>query len=157
MSAKIPFDEALAEKFIGLLTTKYMSEICRMDGMPSIDTIYNWYALRPDFHESCRRARGLCADDAVDRHNQVIDDVYNGTITPEQGRVVLSALEKRMSILDRARYGDKPSNLTITNNTDNRRVDVNFESLKLAGKDVLDAAKRQITQALDASSDNGDK
>ena len=150
MSAKIPFNQEIADKIIDLLSTKYLSEICAMAGMPSIDTVYNWYKQEPDFHESCRRARDISADSTVERHAQVIEDVYSGVIAPDVGRVVLHALEKRMSILDRARYGEKASTVSITNNTDNRRVDVVLEKYKLMPPDIVKDVKQQIIDKLPA-------
>lgn len=157
MPAEIPFTEEIQQRIFELLASKTMTQICEMDGMPSRGTIHNWYARYPDFLTGCRRARDLCADSVFDQHSEVIDGVLDGTIEPDVAKAALNALQWRTIQLDRVRYGDKPNTLSITNNTDNRRVDVNFESLKLAGKDVLDAAKRQITQALEISSDNDEK
>lgn len=157
MPAEIVFTEEIQQRICDLLADYPMYKICKMDGMPSNSTVLKWYALYPDFHERCRRARDLSADNALDEHNQIMDDLRTGVIEPDAARVLLNGLQWRIMQLDKARYGDKPSNLTITNQTDNRRVDITFESLKLAGKDVLDAAKRQITQALEANTDNDEK
>jgi hypothetical protein len=157
MPAEIPFTEEIQQRIYNLLGTKTMNEICRMDDMPSNSTIIKWYTLYPNFHDNCRRVRDLRADEELERHRQIIEDVIDGTIAPDAARVVLSALEWRTKQLDRARYGDKPSSLTINSSVDNRRVDVNFESLKLASKDVLEAAKRQIEHAHAINSDNDEK
>lgn len=157
MPAEIPFTEELQQRIFELLADHTMTQICEMDGMPSRGTIHNWYSRYPDFLTGCRRARDLCADSVFDKHSEVIDGVLGGTIEPDVAKAALNALQWRTIQLDRVRYGDKPNSLTITNNTDNRRVDVNFESLKLASKDVLEAAKRQITHALDTNSDNDEK
>lgn len=117
-----------------------------MDDMPSQPTLHKWYRLHPEFHEACRTARDLCADDEFERHNITIDEVRSGEIEPDVGVVILKAQQWRIQQLDKQRYGDKPSKLTITNNTDNRRVDVTLETLKLAAPDVLANAKRLVIE-----------
>lgn len=124
-----------------------MYRICQLDGMPSTSTVQKWYALYPEFHQACRNARDLCADSELERHNMLIDEVISGELEPDKARVVLQALQWRIAMLDKTRYGDKPSKLTITNNTDNRRVDVTLETLKLQPPSVLQSVKRKIIEA----------
>lgn len=156
MPAEILFTQEIADKICDLLASHSMNAICDMDGMPCKATIHKWYALHPDFHTACRRARDLCADSLLDEHAEIISDIRSGAITPDQAKPMLNALQWRIMQLDKVRYGDKPSHLSITNNTDNRRVDVNFETLKLASREVLDAAKKQIASALDNSDNHHD-
>lgn len=147
MPAEIELTEELTQQICDLLATMPMSKICKLPYMPSASTIQKWYALHPDFHERCRRARDLCADNTFEEHTDIINDLRAGVIEPETARVLLNGLQWKIMQLDKARYGDKPNKLTITNNTDNRRVDVTFETLKLASPDILASAKRQVIEA----------
>lgn len=147
MPKDMSYTEELAQEIIELIPVKPMYRICQMDHMPSLKTLHKWYSEHPEFHAKCRAMRDLCADDEFERHNLTIDEVRSGEIEPEVGAVILKAQQWRIAQLDKQRYGDKPAKLTITNNTDNRRVDVTFEALKLAPPDVLAAAKRQVIDA----------
>ena len=157
MPAEIPFTEELQNKIIELLASHSMNAICDMDDMPCKATIHKWYALHPNFHTACRRARDLCADSLLDEHAEIITDIRNGILTPEQAKPMLNALQWRIMQLDKARYGDKPSSVSITNNTDNRRVDVKFEAYKMLPVSTLDAIDAQIDEQLLSNSDNGEK
>lgn len=144
----IEFTQELQDKICDLLAIKPMYRICQMEGMPSTSTVQKWYAVYPQFHEACRQARDLCADSEVERHNMLIDDVISGEVEPDRARVALQALQWRIGMLDKTRYGEKPNKLSITNTTDNRRVDINLETLRIAPPDILASAKMQVKQAI---------
>ena len=147
MPTEIAFTQEIQDKICELLADMPMYKICKLEGMPSNSTIIKWYALSPEFHERCRRVRDLCADKAMEEHERITNDMLSGLIEPEAARVALNSLQWRIMQLDKARYGEKPSKLSITTHTDNRRVDVNIEALKLAPPDMLQSIKKQIIEA----------
>lgn len=147
MPKEIAFTQEIQDKICELLAEMPMYKLTQRDDMPSNSTVMKWYGLYPEFHERCRRVRDLQADAAIEEQARVTNDMLMGLIEPEVARVALNAIQWRIMQLDKARYGDKPSKLTITNNTDNRRVDVTFETLKLAAPSALNDLKRQITAA----------
>ncbi len=134
-----------------------LNKICSDDDMPNRATVMKWLKERPDLAEQYAYAREEGAENLVDRVQSITDEVLSGAITPEQGRVVIHSLQWLIMKMKPQKYGDKPSSTVINNMTDNRKIDVAFETLKLASKDVLEAAKKQITHALDTSSDNDEK
>jgi hypothetical protein len=158
MPAEIPFTEAIANTICDRLANgESLKAICSDEDMPSRSTVLRWIKASEAFEAQCAHARDEGVEVHMDRLHDIAEQVLNGTITPEQGRVVANSIQWLIMKLKPYKYGDKPpSNVTI-NNTDNRKIDVAFETLKLASRETLDAAKRQITQALDASSDNDEK
>lgn len=147
MPAAIELTEELTQQICELLTTMPMSDICKMPYMPSNATVHKWYALYPDFHQRCRRARDLCADKLFDEHKQIVQRVIDGEMESDNARVALNGLQWQIMQLDRARYGDKPTKVSITNNSDNRRVDVTIEALRLGSPEVIENVKNQIISA----------
>ncbi len=154
MPVELELTPELSQAILGRLSNgESLFKICNTDGMPCRNTVMKWVETRPDFCEQYTRARENGSEALVEKLHDITDDILSGTITPEQGRVVLNSLQWLVIKMKPQKYGDKPSNLTINNNTDNRRVDVVFDTLKLAPQHVLDAAKKQIVDAL-SDSDN---
>jgi len=149
MPAEIQFTQEIQDKICDLLADMPMSKICKLDGMPSNSTVLKWYRQHPEFHEACRRARDICADNEVERHKELIDNVIDGTLSPDAARIALNAVQWRIIQLDKARYGDTAKPTTVNNYTDNRRVDVTFEEMKLLPPEHLKAAKQLIKSKLE--------
>lgn len=149
MPAEIQFTQEIQDRICDLLADMPMSKICKLDGMPSNSTVLKWYRQHPEFHEACRRARDIQADNEVEQHKELIEKVINGTLEPDAARIALNATQWRIMMLDKARYGEKSTPTTVNNYTDNRRVDVTFEEMKLLPPEQLKHAKKLIQAKLE--------
>lgn len=84
-----------------------MRQICSDEGMPSRRTVLRWLRENNSFATKCARARDEQADFTFDRHQDIIEDMFAGTIQTDQARVALSALQWRAAKLAPKKYGDK--------------------------------------------------
>lgn len=155
MPAEIPFTETIANTICDRLANgESLKAICSDEDMPSRSTVIRWINANEAFETQCAHARDEGVEVHMDRLHDIAEQVLTGAITPEQGRVVANSIQWLIMKLKPYKYGDKPpSNVTI-NNTDNRKIDVAFETLKLAPKEVIDAARKYIEQKHADNSDN---
>jgi hypothetical protein len=101
------YTEALAETICVLLKTGYsLRAICDMKGFPDRSTVTRWMETDAAFASKCARARDMQADLMDDRILDVANKVESGELTPDVGRVVVSALQWRAAKLKPKKYGD---------------------------------------------------
>lgn len=149
MPAKIDFTLEIAKAITDRLASgESLKAICSDAAMPSRATVVRWLSSNADFEAQCARARAEGVEVHMDRLQEIVEEVLAGTITPEQGRVAINSMQ--WTIMKRApKYADRPvsSPVTINANSDNRRIDVTLEVLKLAPAEVLQALKEKILAA----------
>ncbi len=84
-----------------------LKQICEDEQMPSRETVRLWAASDLAFSEGLSRARIEQADAMDEKIVEIMGKVEAGTLTPEQGRVLIWAAQWRASKLRPDRYGDK--------------------------------------------------
>jgi len=90
-----------------LIEGESLRKICTDNKMPSKSTILRWINEDTAFSTIIAQARVLQADGLDDDIQDVINDIKDGTIDPNAGRVVIWGLQWRASKLRPKRYGDK--------------------------------------------------
>lgn len=111
------YNETLGQEIADLIAENYtLREICDMEGMPNKSTILRWAAKFEDFATKCAHARLLQADMIVDEMADIIEKVGKGTLSPEQGRVILSGKQWIASKKNPKSYGDK---MTLAGDAEN--------------------------------------
>ena len=78
-------------------------EICKLEGMPDISTVYDWQDSHPDFSERYARARQRQADTLA---SMVMTEAFNSH-DAQIGRLRMDALKWTASKLAPKKYGDK--------------------------------------------------
>jgi len=113
---KIAILESIAA---GLADGQTLRAMCRVDGMPSYHTVYNWINDSPDMISHIAQAREAGYDCIADQIIEIIDDSSKDVIVAEDGSeransevVARSRLraEMRLKLLAKwspKRYGDK--------------------------------------------------
>jgi hypothetical protein len=125
-------------------------KICDRDDMPSVVTVFDWLNKHAEFALSYTRAREAQMDFYSEEITDIADKAGPSNEEVQKARLQIETRKWLMSKIKAKKYADRIEPTTVNNYTDNRKIDVAFETLKLASKDVLEAAKRQITTALDA-------
>lgn len=98
----------LAEEICDELTEgKSLRSICKEPGMPHRGTVGRWLDSHTAFAAKYARARLSQADLMDDRILETIAKIESGELTPEQGRVIIAALQWRAAKLEPKKYGDK--------------------------------------------------
>lgn len=99
----------LEAKVLAALSTKSMVKVCKMPGMPSRQTIYQWIAHVEGFEQ---RYNAAC-DERADHRAEMIDDIaercLSGDVDPRAARVAIDAHKWTASKLKPKKYGEKVS------------------------------------------------
>ena len=90
-----------------LMIGRSLRQICEDDGMPHRATVIRWMGKLPEFATKCACARDEQADLMDDKIIECVDALEKGSMQPDVGRVILSALQWRASKLKPKKYGDK--------------------------------------------------
>lgn len=131
-----------------------LAKICAEDNMPAVGTVFRWLQSHPEFSESYTRARESQMDYYAEEISQIADNAGLTNDEIQKARLQIETRKWLMSKIKAKKYADRIEPTTVNNYTDNRKIDVNFEKLKLLPKETLAAAKRQITHALETNTDN---
>lgn len=126
---------------------KSIRQICQADDMPHVSTVFSWLSTNQLFAEQYTRARSSMLETWAETIVDLADNAEDTSEGVNKARLQIDTRKWIMSKLLPRTYGEKPTTLTINNNSDNRRVDVTLEALKLASPDILASAKRQIIEA----------
>lgn len=104
------YDEALGDLICQALVEGHaLYKICKLQGFPSLDTVYKWINKEPDFAEKYAQARALQQDRAADE----IIEIADTDADPQRARNRIDARKWRASKLAPKKYGDKTDiNLT---------------------------------------------
>ena len=116
------YSESMASKICALLASGMsLNKICKIEGMPSMQTVFNWLAKYPEFLENYARAREAQADVYADEIIDITDEPAK--IVPTTGAVdSADVAQKRLQVdarkwlaskLKPKKYGDKVTNEVI--------------------------------------------
>jgi hypothetical protein len=109
MYTKIIADEFLAK----LETGMSIVAICKEDGMPRRETIYEWLAKKPDFKALYEKAKGDGVERLMDELLEIVDDQENNTKEDvARARLRMDARKWVICKLAPKKYGNK---LTVEN------------------------------------------
>jgi hypothetical protein len=70
-----------------------LRQVCQDEDMPPEGTVYGWLDKYPAFFDEYARARSVRAFRRETDMDEITDAVRIGTITPEQGRVLIDAIK----------------------------------------------------------------
>jgi hypothetical protein len=103
------YTEELADEICELMESgKSMRQIGEMESMPSMATMIRWLKREDlSFESKCARARRIQGELAVDKHQEILDKLESGIITPDIARVLLAGLEWRTKKLEPKKYGER--------------------------------------------------
>lgn len=82
-------------------------QFCKMEGMPSRDTVYRWLREEKQFFDNYARAREFRAMSRSDDIDNIICDLRDGLIDPQVARVMIDAHKWQMSKENARLFGDK--------------------------------------------------
>lgn len=89
MARPTKYSKEIADKICQEIatTSKGLNAICKIDGMPSVRTVYNWLndSEFAEFLQSYTRAREAQADLIAEEIIQIADDSSNDTMTIKKG------------------------------------------------------------------------
>lgn len=171
MPAEIPFtedkknnapgihysDDIATEICVQISSGVPLAKICEQAGMPAVGTVFRWLNDHATFADSYTRAREAQMDWYAEEISDIADNAGTTNDEIQKARLRIETRKWLMSKIKAKKYADRIEPTTVNNYTDNRKIDVAFETLKLASRETLDAAKRQITHALESNTDNDDK
>jgi hypothetical protein len=86
---------------------KSLRTVCAMDGMPSIQTIFNWIHTNDTFLEQYTRAKEESADALVDEMQYLTDTVALDKDAINKARLQVETRKWISSKLKPKKYGDK--------------------------------------------------
>ena len=103
--------------------------------MPNVRTVTRWIEASPDLASKCALARQIGAEHHTLKLQEITRRVEDGTLTPEQARVISSNLIWFASKLNPKVYGDKLQ----TENNHKITVQVEYSSSPSLPDSVIDA------------------
>ena len=104
------YDDDVRQKIIDLLWSgecKSITEIGRMEGMPSRANIYVWKDRYPEFAAELDRAQRALGDIYMDDVHTIVRQVREGKLDPNAARVALHASFRLAEITDPRTYANK--------------------------------------------------
>ena len=99
--------EAIARLCRGVAAGLTVSKCCKMDGMPSKETIFEWLMDDADFSDQYARAREARADARSERIDELSEKVESGELGPNEARVIIDAEKWQAGKENSKRYGDR--------------------------------------------------
>lgn len=124
------YTEALAKRICKEIASgKSMAKICKMESMPSHQTIRNWLTSRPDFFERYQRAREVQFEDMLEEIVEIADSADNKD-TSAAARVKIEARLRVLAIQNPARYAERKhvqstSDVNVSGGVAVSNVDIN--------------------------------
>lgn len=97
----------LEAKVLASLSVRSMVKTCELEGMPSRETIYQWMATIEGFSDRYARATQERADLQAERIEEIGQQVLDGDVEPNAGKVAIDALKWAASKLKPKKYGDR--------------------------------------------------
>ena len=91
----------------GIAAGLSVAKCCKLDGMPSKYTIFNWLMERPEFSDQYAHARERRADARAERIDDICEEVKEGTLKADAARVIIDAEKWQAGKENSKRYGDK--------------------------------------------------
>lgn len=102
------YTEELAAAFCSEIAQgKSLRATCKMDGMPSTQTVYNWFNKYPTFIEQYARAKEDSADSRADQIEEIAEKVLTGEYEPQAARVAIDAFKWTSGKHKPKKYGDR--------------------------------------------------
>lgn len=102
------YNDALAKAICDLVAQRVpVYEICKMDGMPEVGTLYRWKRENQDFCAKYACAREHRADARQDFVDGIVADVKGGSLDPAAARVIIEAERWQMGKEKPKSYGDR--------------------------------------------------
>jgi len=84
-----------------------LTKVCGMKEMPSVQSVYTWFKLYPEFLEDYTRAKTDSGDADADRINDIAEKVLTGELEPQAARVAIDAYKWSAGKKRPKKYGDK--------------------------------------------------
>jgi len=81
--------------------------VTSQEGMPSHQTVYNWFNKHPEFIEQYARAKEDSADSRVDQIEDIADKVLVGAYEPAAARVAIDAFKWTSGKHRPKKYGER--------------------------------------------------
>src|SRR5262245_29600482 len=91
---------------------KSFRTIAKEKGMPGLRTLVDWQSVHPEFATMLDRARVVRADRRVEQISDIAEQVRNGTLDPNRGRVAGDHLKWLASRENWMKWGDKQATIT---------------------------------------------
>lgn len=131
------YTEELAERILALMSEGLtITQICKMEGMPSAHTIMRW-CDRPEFAQKYARARTLTADW---HFNRVLEVAEDDTIEDVQrARLRVDAHKWYAEKLSPRQYGQQKQQLDVNMSVDMNVTTLDVRALSLEQRDQLKA------------------
>lgn len=82
-------------------------DICSMDDMPDVSTLYRWKRMFPEFHQDYARAREERAEARQDYIDTVLKEARAGVIDVQVARLIVDTEKWQMGKEKPKIYGDK--------------------------------------------------
>jgi hypothetical protein len=99
-----PYDEQIGDFICSALVEGHaLHVICKLKGVPSLDTVYKWLNNSPDFAEKYAQARAIQQDRSADE----IIEIADTDADPQRARNRIDARKWRASKLAPKKYGDR--------------------------------------------------
>lgn len=102
------YTEELAADFCSRIALgESLRSVVQIDGMPSHQTVYNWFGKHEGFVEQYARAKADSADSRADQIEEIADKVLKGEYEPQAARVAIDAFKWTSGKHKPKKYGDK--------------------------------------------------
>ncbi len=88
--------EVAAAICAGLAAGKTLIKICEAKDMPGASTVFEWLGSKEGFPELYARARAQGADFEFEEMAEIEQQILNGEIEPQAGRVVMDSRKWRL-------------------------------------------------------------
>lgn len=84
-----------------------LRKVCEANDMPSARTIFTWFRVYPEFLQQYARAKDESADALADDIQDIANDVREGKLDPNAGRVAGDLKKWSASKLKPKKYGER--------------------------------------------------
>lgn len=109
----------------GIAAGLSVAKCCKMENMPSKETIFQWLMVDAEFSDQYARARTARADARAERIDEICEKVELGTLGANEARVIIDAEKWQAGKENQKRYGDK---LTLDGDMNMKISDDQLES-----------------------------
>lgn len=99
------------------------NKICKIEGVPSHETIYRWLRTIPEFRENYDIAREERAHSRFDKTNEIIEEMRDKKIDPQMAKIEIDLLKWQAGRENPKKYGDANASEHRYYGKDNEQVD----------------------------------